>query len=443
MLRRSRGEGQTKIRNATPSRCKSGKPLWAMQEFCLYFSKQLLYVAYNNYKLQRHSHTLPCDSSNTCSCRFCLLTTSQVEVWPKQTELHLECGMRHQSTSSSIRVLVSDDTRVHTELLADALRRDGSLQVTTSPTGTGLTTRPDLNDVDVLLLSSTLDEHVGRGFEILRELHSSHGYVPAVMLLDSSKSEAILEAFRSGARGILGRHESVEIFNKCLRRVHEGQIWANSEQMSLLVHALASSHTVCAVDARGMNLLSKREMEIVRSVAQGLTNREIAERLDLSSHTIKNSLFRIFDKLGVSNRVELLLMTMSRDRDAQSGLQYLLENHADVTLQDEATLLACQRAAEQGVLMAQLVLAQFYSDNKTNPDNVLQTYAWYSIACEKVSQAWKDVTRTMTVDQVLQAEEMAAKWLDRREKSSSIRPGRGAQRRQSTRGEEVLERAVG
>lgn len=159
--------------------------------------------------------------------------------------------MRHQSTSSSIRVLVCDDTRVHTELLADALRRDGSLQVTTSPSGSAaLTTRPDLNDVDVLLLSSTLDEHPGRGFEVLRELHSSHGYVPAVMLLDSSKPEAILEAFRSGARGILGRHESLELFNKCLQRVHEGQIWANSDQMSLLVHALASSHTVCAVDAR-------------------------------------------------------------------------------------------------------------------------------------------------------------------------------------------------
>ncbi len=351
--------------------------------------------------------------------------------------------MRHQSTSSSIRVLVCDDTRVHTELLADALRRDGSLQVTTSPSGSAaLTTRPDLNDVDVLLLSSTLDEHPGRGFEVLRELHSSHGYVPAVMLLDSSKPEAILEAFRSGARGILGRHESLELFNKCLQRVHEGQIWANSDQMSLLVHALASSHTVCAVDARGMNLLSKREMEIVRGVAQGLTNREIADRLDLSSHTIKNSLFRIFDKLGVSNRVELLLMTMSHDRDAQSGLLYFLENRGDVTFQDEATLLACQRAAEQGVLMAQVILAEFYSDNRTKADNVLNTYAWYSIACERVSQAWKDVTKTMTVDQVLQAEEMAAKWLGREKHSSLLHSG-STQRHRSPRREKGLERAVG
>src|SRR5271157_484502 len=322
-----------------------------------------------------------------------------------QKPSRLEHAMRHQSTSSPIRVLVSDDTRVHTELLADALKRDGSLQVTTAPSGSGgLIARADLHDVDVLLLSSTLDEQPGRGFEVLRGLHSSHGYVPAVMLLDSSKREAILEAFRSGAHGVLGRHESVEIFGKCLRRVHEGQIWANSEQMALLTHALASSHAVGAVDARGMNLLSKRETEIVRGVAQGLTNREIAERLGLSPHTIKNFLFRIFDKLGVSNRVELLLMTMSQDRHAQSALQYFLENDVGAIFQDKAILVACQRAAEQGALMAQLALAQFYSANGTSPSDMIHTYAWYSVAIERISQAWKDITKTLTVEQVVRAE---------------------------------------
>ena len=355
----------------------------------------------------------------------------------------LEHAMRHQSTSSSIRVLVCDDTRVHTELLADALRRDGSLQVTTSPSGSGgLTGRVDLHDVDVLLMSSTLDEQPGHGFEVLRGLHSSHGYVSAVMLLDSSKREAILEAFRSGARGVLGRHESVEIFSKCLRRVYEGQIWANSEQMAVLAHALATSHAFGAVDARGMNLLSKRETEVVRSVAQGLTNREIAQRLGLSAHTIKNCLFRIFDKLGVSNRVELLLMTMSQDRHAQSAVPYILENGGGVSFQDEATLTACQRAAEQGVLMAQLALAQFYSANQTNPSDVLHTYAWYSIAIERISQAWKEVTKTMTVDQVLRAEQMATRWLNS-QKNPSVGTNGSAHRHKSAFSVEPAERALG
>ena len=101
--------------------------------------------------------------------------------------------------------------------------------------------------------------------------------------------------------------------------------------------------------------------------------------------------------------------------------EYFLENHGDVSFQDEATLVACQRAAEQGVLMAQLALAQFYSANRTNPSDVLHTYAWYSIASERMSQAWKDATKTMTVDQVLQAEQMAARWLNKQRKNPFAR----------------------
>jgi len=262
------------------------------------------------------------------------------------------------------------------------------------------------------------------------------------MLLDSSKREAILEAFRSGAHGVLGRHESVEIFGKCLRRVHEGQIWANSEQMALLTHALASSHAVGAVDARGMNLLSKRETEIVRGVAQGLTNREIAERFGLSPHTIKNFLFRIFDKLGVSNRVELLLMTISQNGHMQSRLQYFLDEHGDTSIHGDADLVVCQRAAEQGVLMAQLALAQFYSRNRTNLSDVIHTYAWYSIVCERISRDWKDVAKTMTVDQVLEAEQIAARWLDDSGKTLPARTNGEARRRRSATTEKPCETAV-
>src|SRR5271167_2607102 len=330
--------------------------------------------------------------------------------------------MRHQSTSPLIRVLVADDTRVHTELLADALKRDGSLQVTTSPLGSGgLTGRPNLNDVDVLLLGSNLDEQPGGGFEVLRGLRSSQEDLRAVMLLDSSQPETILEAFRAGAKGVFSRHESVEILSKCVRRVHEGQVWADSQQLAILLQSLASSHHVRAVDARGMNLLSKREVEVVHSVAQGLTNREIAEQLGLSQHTIKNCLFRVFDKLGVSSRVELLFMTLSQGRHEQSQLQRFLENHGGKSFQDEATLIACQKAADQGVLIAQLALAQYYSARRASPSEALHTYMWFSVVSEQISRACKEATDRMTMDQMLQAEQMVANLLNKRGKISLIR----------------------
>src|ERR1700681_203759 len=87
--------------------------------------------------------------------------------------------------------------------------------------------------------------------------------------------------------------------------------------MSFAVEALASSPVLRAVDGKGLSLLSKREMDVVRSLAEGLTNREIAERMGLSPHTVKNYLFRVFDKLGVSNRTELLFMTLNQGGNAE------------------------------------------------------------------------------------------------------------------------------
>ncbi len=218
-----------------------------------------------------------------------------------------------------IRVLVADDTRIHTQLLADALRRDRNLEVVSPPgRSRDFVETVKTNRVNVVVLSAHLDEEPLRGFEVLRQLRAACPGILGVMLLDSSRKEAVLQAFQAGARGIFSRHDSLESLSKCIRCVHEGQIWANSQQMSFAVEELACSPVVRAIDANGLSLLSKREMEVVRSLADGLTNREIAERLGLSQHTIKNYLFRVYDKLGVSSRLELLFMTLTQAGAPQS-----------------------------------------------------------------------------------------------------------------------------
>ena len=232
------------------------------------------------------------------------------------------------SGESTIRVLVADDTRIHTQLLADALRRDAQLELVGSLSRSDeLMEAANRLKFDIVVISANLDAEPLRGFEVLRHLRASNPDIRAVMLLDSSKREIILQAFHAGARGIFSRHESVETLSKCVRSVHNGQIWANSQQMSYAVEALASLPNVRAVDANGLNLLSKRELEVVRCLAEGLTNREIAERLSLSQHTIKNYLFRVFDKLGVSSRLELLFMTLNQAGNSHFAAE--IENPAN------------------------------------------------------------------------------------------------------------------
>ena len=222
--------------------------------------------------------------------------------------------------SETIRVLVVDDTRIHTQLLAEALRRDQQLDVRSPAVPTrDLAETVKQQHIQVILLSSNIDEEPLFGFELLRQVRATNPHILAIMLLDSSKRETVLQAFHAGARGIFSRHDSMESLSRCIRSVYQGQIWANSEQVGFALEALAASPVVRAVDVNGLSLLSKREMDVVRSLAEGLTNREIAERLGLSQHTIKNYLFRVYDKLGVSSRLELLFMTLTQAVSHPSG----------------------------------------------------------------------------------------------------------------------------
>jgi DNA-binding NarL/FixJ family response regulator len=91
--------------------------------------------------------------------------------------------------------------------------------------------------------------------------------------------------------------------------VNAGQVWASSTELQYLLEALTQP-AVTAFNGKGNSVLSAREIDVVRCVSEGLTNREIAQRLKLTEHTVKNYLFRIFDKLGVSSRVEVVLYAL-------------------------------------------------------------------------------------------------------------------------------------
>ena len=209
-----------------------------------------------------------------------------------------------------LRILAADSTSMSTQLLVEALARDSQFQMIESPTSTAaILPLLKREKPQVAVISAKLVEGGYGAFELIREIRAQLPGTRVVVLLDSSERGAVVEAFRAGAHGVFCRTEPFRLLAKCIQCVHLGQVWASSSELHFLLEALAQP-TFANFRTEGGSLLSAREIDVVRFVAEGLTNREIALRLKLTEHTVKNYLFRIFDKLGVSSRVEVVLYAL-------------------------------------------------------------------------------------------------------------------------------------
>lgn len=215
--------------------------------------------------------------------------------------------------SKTLRVLVADSTLLTGSLIADALRRDRKLSVTNAISDSVRATASTL-DPHVIILSEALEGFPGRGFAVLTDIRAALPESRVVMLLDFARREMVVEAFRRGARGVFCRSDSLTMLTRCVHRVHEGQLWISGHQLEFLLETLDAAPATRLVNAQGTVLLSKREQDVTRCLAAGLTNREIARELKISQNTVKNYLFRIFNKLGVSSRIEVVLYAASQRR---------------------------------------------------------------------------------------------------------------------------------
>jgi DNA-binding NarL/FixJ family response regulator len=345
------------------------------------------------------------------------------------------------SQPAVIRVLVTDSTRMGSQLLADALQRDAHIEIvgvcaTAHETLTALTSfRPN-----VAILSINLDEQPLKGLDVCRQARALLPECRFVVLLESSKKEFVLGAFGAGARGVFCRAESIDTLRKCLDVVYSGQVWANSLEMHHVLEAFADAAPTRLTDSRGTVLLSKRQQDIVRCITEGLTNREIAARLKLSEHTVKNYIFRIFDRLGVSTRVEMVLYAFSQ-RDSQK-----LENPAPgmVMLDDMPELERYIRLADSDAVVAPLRLAEMYRDGRKTEKDKPSAYMWLLVAdrigrdmSAKARVAMEEMTTEIDLNAIHNAQRLAAEWLAEHDFSDTRTPAVANNRRRPRRSAEA------
>jgi DNA-binding NarL/FixJ family response regulator len=208
-----------------------------------------------------------------------------------------------------VRVLVADSGPIQSQLLARALKTRRAFRVSAVDLeAAALHGHMQTNPADVVLIAGMRSSDLG----LVRWLRVTHPQAAPVLLVESDDRDLVVDALRAGAKGIF--HFSRTPFRflcKCITSVARGQVWINSQQMHYVLDALSQVPALRVVNAKGKPLLTPREEQVVALVADGLSNREAAAELGLSEHSIKKYMLRIFDKLGISTRVELVLYAVS------------------------------------------------------------------------------------------------------------------------------------
>ena len=215
-----------------------------------------------------------------------------------------------------IRVLIADDHPI----VRDGLRKLLGLEEDIQVVGEACDGRQVLEqiqelDPDILLLDLRMPNL--DGLSALQAMQQTNKRTRVIVLTASEDKNEFVQAMKLGCSGIVLKQTAPELIVKSIRKVNQGEIWLDSHTTAAVMRQFASpadqmSMSGGGAKARERSPLSQREREIVALVAQGYKNKEMAEKMFISEQTVKNHLHNIFDKLGVSDRLELALYAIHK-----------------------------------------------------------------------------------------------------------------------------------
>jgi two-component system nitrate/nitrite response regulator NarL len=210
-----------------------------------------------------------------------------------------------------VRVLIADDHALFRDGLRKLLEAEQGFEVVgEAPDGERLVELARQTNADVILLDLTMPRM--DGMEVLRELSAAEIPVRTLLLTASIEKDQIVRALQLGAYGVILKESTSQRLFDGIRCVMAGQYWVGRESVSDLVRALRTVAPSEGVSrSRELFGLTPRELEIVTLVVAGYSNPDIAQRCSISEQTVKHHVSNIFDKLGVSNRLELALFAVN------------------------------------------------------------------------------------------------------------------------------------
>jgi two-component system nitrate/nitrite response regulator NarL len=328
----------------------------------------------------------------------------------------------HNSTpKEAIRVLIADRNRMSNQLLAESLGRDPHFKIVALATPMDILSIVGTLQPNVALISADFDGAPKKGLQLARTLSGRGPALRVLILLEMSTPESVIGAFRCGASGVFCRNESLSELTSCLERVSRGELCASPAHSEFLLEALRSTPSCEGIEAGKIDQLSRREFQVVEHAAQGESNKQIADRLGLSEHTVKNYLFHVFEKLGVSNRMELLFLLFKCHVQAASpgGLENDCSQPIDAYL----------KAAEEGVVAAQFIVGLGHLEGYGIEKNERSAYYWLRMAEEnsaaieqRTHSLLEKLRSTLKADDIDAVERTVAIWVQENKLLRSKRP---------------------
>jgi len=217
-----------------------------------------------------------------------------------------------EKAAETIRIVIADDHPILRDGLRKLLEAEPDLRVI-GEAGDGVEAVKAVRRLkpDLLLLDLAMPRQTG--LEALREIGTlASTSIRTVVLAAAIEKAQVAQAIQLGARGVVLKESATQLLLRCIRAVMGGQYWVGDEVVSSLVEVLRDLLPAADGGDRQDHFgITRREMEVINAIVSGYTNKDIAQKFSLSEQTVKHHLTNIFDKLGVSNRLELALFAVN------------------------------------------------------------------------------------------------------------------------------------
>ena len=213
------------------------------------------------------------------------------------------------SSPQKVRILIADDHPIFRDGLRRLLESEPGFEVVgEAKDGVEAVMLAQRDKPDILLLDLAMPNVTGLG--VLKELADAGGKVRAILLTAQIERREIVNALQLGARGVVLKEAATQALLESIHSVMNGQFWVGREAVSDLVDTLRQMMAADDQGKKPMFGLTKRELDIVGAIVSGFANKDVARKFSISEDTVKHHLTNIFDKTGVSNRLELALFAV-------------------------------------------------------------------------------------------------------------------------------------